>query len=255
MRPHIVVATPCYGGNVTAGFTNSLLGLQAACLQREIDISFRLIGGDALITRARNILVQQFLAETEASHLLFIDADISFAPEQALALLEADKDIVGGIYPLKRMDWPRLRLHEQVGSPDPVASSLNYVVELLDGALPAPEQAFVQVRSIGTGFMMIKRAVFARMAEHYPNIRFQNIHVAASAQGLAEQTNCAYFDCVIDTRTGTYLSEDYTFCRRWTDMGGEIWAYCKSKLTHTGPWSFEGDLDTALTVARQAKKD
>jgi hypothetical protein len=56
---------------------------------------------------------------------------------------------------------------------------------------------------------------------------------------------------MIDPQTGEYLSEDYAFCRRWLDMGGEIWARSDSRLTHLGTYAFEGDL---LRAMRQVKK-
>ena len=48
---------------------------------------------------------------------------------------------------------------------------------------------------------------------------------------------------------GTYLSEDFAFCKRWTDMGGEIWADLKSKLNHVGPMTFRGDLSSQFVGA------
>jgi hypothetical protein len=49
---------------------------------------------------------------------------------------------------------------------------------------------------------------------------------------------------MIDKETGEYLSEDYAFCRRWRDLGGEIWVDLESKLTHVGAMRFVGDLST-----------
>ena len=244
-HPHLVVATPCFGGNVTSLYAISLLGLQQACAQLGIEISFRLIGGDSLITRARNLAVQQFLATPTATHLLFIDADIGFAAEQALALLAADKDVCGAIYPLKRLDWERIRTHAQAGVADLQSSTLNYVVDLLDPSEMPPTEEFFRVRSVGTGFMMIKRAVFTRMAEHYPETRFRNTHLGLNIDSAHSEAN-AFFDCVIDPDSGAYLSEDYTFCKRWRDIGGEIWARADSRLTHIGTNSFEGNLATML---------
>jgi glycosyltransferase involved in cell wall biosynthesis len=244
-NPHILVATPCYGGNVTSLYTMSLLGLQRACAEIGIGLSFRLIGGDSLITRARNLAVQQFLAQKEATHLLFIDADIGFAPEQALALLAADKDVCGAIYPLKRIDWERIRAQAKAGIDNVAACSLNYVVDLAEGEKLPPRTEFFRVKYIGTGFMMVKRAVFARLAERYPETRFATIHLGLNIDAANKDAN-AFFDCMIDPETRTYLSEDYTFCKRWTDMGGEIWAYADSRLAHVGTHVFEGDLATAL---------
>lgn len=229
--------------------------MQRACLQLQIDISFRLLGGDALITRARNIAVQQFLATPSATHLLFVDADIGFAPEQALALLAANKDVVGAIYPLKRIDWDRVRRQTLDGVADLPASAFNYVVDLLDPADVPPVDDFFRVRYIGTGFMMIKREVFVSMAGHYPDIRFRTIHVGANTDDIANAEAHAFFDCVIDRESGTYLSEDYTFCKRWIDMGGDIWAYARSRLSHVGPATYDGDLMSMLQTFGAPGKD
>jgi hypothetical protein len=244
-KPHILVATPCYGGQVTSLYTLSLLGLQRACAEIGIALSFRLIAGDSLITRARNLAVQQFLAMEEATHLLFIDADIGFAPEQALALLAANKEICGAIYPLKRLDWERIRTHAKAGIDNLAASTLNYVVDLKEGESSPPTEEFFRVKYLGTGFMMIRREVFARMAARYPETKFKKIHLGLNIDAGSTEAH-AFFDCMIDPETGEYLSEDYTFCKRWTAMGGEIWASAQSRLAHVGTHVFEGDLAGAF---------
>jgi hypothetical protein len=244
-QPHILVATPCYGGQVTSLYTLSLLGLQRACAEIGIGLSFRLIAGDSLITRARNLAVQQFLATPEATHLLFIDADIGFAPEQALALLAADKEVCGAVYPLKRLDWERIRAQARAGIDNLAASTLNYVVDFKEGEPIPPGGEFFRVKYLGTGFLMIRREVFARLAERYPETRFRQIHLGLNIDAAHAPAH-AFFDCVIDPETGEYLSEDYTFCKRWTEIGGEIWAYADSRLAHVGTLVFEGDLANAF---------
>jgi hypothetical protein len=244
-QPHIMVATPCYGGNVTSLYTLSLLELQRACAERKIGLSFRLIAGDSLITRARNLAVQQFLEHRDATHLLFIDADIGFSVDQALALLAADKDVCGAIYPLKRLDWGWIRAQAKAGIDNLAATTLNYVLDLAEGETLPPQGDFFRVKYIGTGFMLIRRAVFARMAESFPETEFRKIHIGLNIDAAAAKAH-AFFDCVIDSETGEYLSEDYTFCKRWRQIGGEIWAYANSRLTHIGNMAFEGDLASAL---------
>ena len=240
-KPHILVATPCFGGQVTSLYTLSLLALQRACAEIGIGLSFRLIAGDSLITRARNLAVQQFLALPEATHLLFIDADIGFSPEQALALLAADKDVCGAVYPLKRLDWDRIRTQAKAGIQNLASSTLNYVMDLKEGEELPPAGEFFQVKYLGTGFMMIRREVFAQMAERYPETRFKQIHLGLNIDAAKTPAH-AFFDCMIDPDSGEYLSEDYTFCKRWTQTGGEIWAYANSRLAHVGTMTFEGDL-------------
>jgi hypothetical protein len=62
----------------------------------------------------------------------------------------------------------------------------------------------------------------------------------------------ALFECMIDPATGTYLSEDFAFCKRWTDIGGEIWADLDSRLDHVGPSVFHGDVSSQFTMAPAA---
>src|SRR5579859_8117563 len=244
-KPHLLVATPCYGGQFTTLYALSLLGLQSACAEIGVGLSFRLIAGDSLITRARNLAVQQFLAMPEATHLLFIDADIGFAPEQALALLAADKEICGAVYPLKRLDWDRIRAQAKAGKENLAATTLNYVVDLKEGEPSPPKDEFFRVKYLGTGFMLIRREVFARMAERYPETKFKKIHLGLNIDAKDAAAH-AFFDCMIDPESGEYLSEDYTFCKRWMAMGGEIWAYANSRLAHVGTHVFEGDLAGAF---------
>jgi hypothetical protein len=225
-----------------------MIKLFAACSGRNVGLSFRLLGGDALITRARNIIVTQFLEDETATHLLFVDADIGFEPEQVFSLLEFDRDVVGAIYPVKNLNWETIRQQAVAGTEDLLAGALSYVIDYADPANIAATQGFAPVRYLGTGFMMIKRHVFARMAERYPEIQFRNLQ-AVRDFALAEEHRHAFFDCIIDRETGTYLSEDFTFCKRWTEMGGEIWADLHSKLTHIGRFEYRGDLMSTLAAA------
>ncbi|AHY52903.1 hypothetical protein [Bradyrhizobium japonicum] len=69
------------------------------------------------------------------------------------------------------------------------------------------------------------------------------------------QNRFALFECMIDPATGTYLSEDFAFCKRWTDIGGEIWADIESSLDHVGPSVFHGDIASQFAAAPAAAAD
>jgi hypothetical protein len=246
-RPvNLVIATPCFGGQVSAVYALSLLNLQTR-LRRYRDFTLKVLmrDGDALITRSRASLLSQFLDEPTATHLLFIDADIGFEPEQVLRLIECGADMCAAVYPIKRIDWQRMKNALSGAQPNP-AASLQYAFEVEDPNAVVANSGFIKVRYAGTGFLVIRRAALERMCAHYPHLRYRRDH---SIDAATESDNrFALFECMI-ADDGTYLSEDFAFCKRWTDMGGEIWADLNSRLHHIGPMTFCGDLASRFTQA------
>jgi hypothetical protein len=245
---HLAIGTPCYGGLVTNRFTVSLLKLQRACDQRGIRFTVLMQGGDALITRARQNVVAHFLGDATTTHLLFIDADIGFEPEEVFRLLDFDADMAAGVYPTKKIDWPKVKAIAAQGREPIESAALSYVIEFLEPGRIGVKDGFAKVRYAGTGFLMIQRRVLERMQAHYPELQYSREHQAHDP--LRDSPHrFALFDCLIDKATGAYLSEDFSFCQRWTAMGGEIWADLSSKLSHTGPLTFEGDVSTQFGPA------
>ncbi len=250
---HLVVATPCFGGQVSSIYASSLFALQRAVhSMSNVKLTVHMRDGDALITRARANLVTLFLDDPSATHLLFIDADIGFTPEQVFRLIESGADVVAGCYPIKRVNWEKARRAMAAGRQDLAANSLDYVLELDNPDEVKVVNGFTRVRYAGTGFLMIRRQVFAKMCAHpdYAPLKFQREH---SRDALAGSPNrFALFECMIDPATGTYLSEDFAFCKRWTDIGGEIWADLDSRLDHVGPSVFHGDIASQFASAPNA---
>ncbi len=239
----LVIGTPCYGRQVTDLYTGSLLKLQMACFQRGIRLQVLLKGSDALITRARQNIVADFLANENATHLLFIDADIGFEPEQVFRLLDFAKDMAAAVYPIKRIDWQKMSVMAEAKRTPLEQASLSYMIEFANPQSIQSINGFARVTFAGTGFLMIQRQAILRMLEHYPELRYAYDHKPDDR--LSESPyRYALFNCMIDEETKVYLSEDFSFCKRWTDMGGEIWADLESRLTHVGTVSFRGDLST-----------
>jgi len=252
-RVHLVVATPCFGGQVSSIYASSIFALQRALRSvSNIDLTVHMRDGDALITRARANLVTLFLDDPAATHLLFVDADIGFEPKQVFRLIDSGADVVAGCYPIKRINWDKARRALEAGRPNPKAASLDYVLEIDNPDRIVVVNGFTRVRYAGTGFLMIRRHVLERMCAHpdYAPLRFLREH---SLDALAGSPNrFALFECLIDPATGTYLSEDFAFCKRWTDIGGEIWADLESRLDHVGPSVFHGDVASQFAAAPTA---
>ncbi len=239
-RSHVFIATPCYGGLAAQGYRQSVIALMTQAAPNGVDLSLGLLGHDALITRCRTTLLARFLHETTASHILFIDADIVFEPSQVLRMVRADKDIVAGMYPLKVLHWDHRAQARMTHGEAAETAAMLYVGQLCDGAELEQDGAFATGRYAGTGFMMIKRQTVERMVAAYPSTRYKAIHAyPLPPNGAPDQY--ALFDCMIDSETGDYLSEDFTFCRLWRALGGKIWLDREGALTHCGPFDFRGN--------------
>jgi len=245
----VVIATPCYGGMINEGYAQSLYMLPILFAQYGVASGYITIANESLVTRARNELVHAFM-QTDATHLMFIDADIKFDPKSIIRMLSADKDVVVGAYPLKQLDWdkvlevakektltPRDAAREaamyviNVHKPDPTLVGKTVDVQIQNGLL--------EVYDAGTGFMLIKREVIERMIKAYPETKYySDKDVTLSPE---QNTRYALFDTVID-EDKRYLSEDYTFCRRWQRLEGKIHLDVNTVLDHVGTFTFKGNL-------------
>jgi hypothetical protein len=250
-RVRLAIATPCFGGQVSSLYAASIFKLQRALRSiPEIELTIHMREGDALITRARSNLVALFLDDPAATHLLFVDADIGFEPDQVVRLISCGADMAAGAYPIKRVNWDKARKVIESNRPNTRSAVLDYVLEVEDPERIAVVNGFARVRYAGTGFLMIRRHVLERMCGHYASLHFRREH--SIGDPLAASPNrFALFECLIDQATGIYLSEDFSFCKRWIDMGGEIWADLESRLDHVGPTIFHGDVASQFEAPAQ----
>ena len=256
-RTHLVIGTPCFNGQVASLYATSLMKLQQACAKRgNLDLTVNLLWGDALITRARQDIVARFLENASTTHLLFLDADLGFEPEQVFRLLDFDTDMCAGVYPTKRFDWAKITEQAKAGRIPLESSALSYVLELEDPQtqLSQTRNRFAKARYVGSGFLLIKRKVLLSMVEHYKDLRYTKEHQAEDP--LRDSPwRCALFNCMIDEATGTYLSEDYSFCRRFRDMGGEVWVDLEKPAYPHRDRCLQGHSDDPIRPARPVKPE
>jgi hypothetical protein len=237
----VLVGTPCFGGQVSWLYTISLLKLQKAFQQRGWGLGFLLQAGDSLVPRARQTIVAHFLGNAQATHLLFIDADIGFEPEQVVRLLEFDADFAAAAYPVKQIQWELMADAVKAGRAPLESATLSYVVEREAAREMATRGGFVKSRYVGAGFLLVRRTALEAMIDRYPELRYTHEHKSGDPLE-GSRWRSALFNCLIDPETGFYLSEDFSFCRRWTDMGGEIWVDYTSRLDHVGVMVYRGNL-------------
>ena len=98
-------------------YIKSCLDLQATLNRYGVESKFSFLFNESLITRARNYLVDEFLRTEGFTHLLFIDSDIHYNPQDIIALLAMNKEVSGGPYPKKSINWGNIA-HAARNHPD-----------------------------------------------------------------------------------------------------------------------------------------
>jgi len=209
------ICMPCYGGNLTESTFMSFIKWSNTARQLGIDWTMETMTNESLITRARNTLTAKFLTNPDSTHLMFIDADIGWEPWHLLVMLNADKDVIGGLYPMKSIP-------------------IKWCVNGFEGA--KEDGALQEVSKTGTGFLLIKRHVFEKLNKHPHVIPFKN------DIGLPVELDAhmkTYFDTGV--RENRYYSEDWAFCENWRDLGGEVWVDKRVLLRHSGTYVFSNE--------------
>jgi len=70
--------------------------------------------------------------KTKCTHLLFIDADIEFNPDDILNMINADHDIISGVCPKKIVNWERVHHRRLEASPEALrqwSREFNFVTD------------------------------------------------------------------------------------------------------------------------------
>jgi len=264
-NPKLYILTPCFGGMCYINYMTCLINTITLFRQLQFPIQIEFCKNDSLVPRARNNLVARAMNDPLMTHIIFIDNDISWDPLDIIKLILSEKDIVGGIYPLKNYDWSKLlvdqenpynsniiqgwldkknksQLRNLISDEKMIQNNLlTYNVNYLEKYLHV-ENNLGKVKHVATGFMMIKRDVFTKMAKSFPSTKYVD-----DVNFLTPEENAfayALFDCGVEE--GHYFSEDWLFCHRWMKMGNEIWMDVSINLTHTGIEEYSGSYISSI---------
>jgi hypothetical protein len=266
-KQKLFVATPMYGGQCNGMYARSMCDLTAICLKYGIEMRSYFLFNESLITRARNYCVDEFL-RSGYTHLLFIDSDIGFNPQDVLALLalqtdESEYDIIGGAYPKKCITWEKILQAVNKGVADENPNVLedfvgdfvfNPVMEEGETSRTIRLDEPAKVLELGTGFMMIRRNTFEEYVKAYPSIMYRPDHVRTEAFDGSREIGM-YFQADIDPESKRYLSEDYWFCQYSRKAGMKIWLCPWMHLQHAGFYTFGGKLHALASIGASATAD
>ena len=247
---NILIAIPCFGGNVSNMTFHSLLNTLRWLNDSGHNVRIETLPTESLISRARNKFVTKFLENKEfnGTHLLFIDADIGFNIENLKRIIEFDGEVVTCTYPVKGFYWQQLLDRIKKNTNIDEQTMRDYLLQFNVNLYPNTQfkNGFARVKESATGFMMIRREVFTNIMQKFPHLKYK----PDLRTGIENSENAFDFfpvGCYKEKDGVTrYLSEDYYFCRLWEECGGEIWTDLSTPLTHLGSTEYHGSFITQL---------
>jgi len=256
-------ATPMYGGQCAGLFAKSVADLSALCTKYNIHLQMYFLFNESLVTRARNYCCDEFM-RSECTHMMFVDSDIGFNPQDVLALLalsddNSQYDVIGGPPPKKCISWEKIKHAVDKGVADQNANILekfvgDYVFNPKGGQATIALNQPVEVLEIGTGFMMLRKNTLRKMAEAFPQYMYKPDHVRTEAFDGSREI-MQYFQAEIDPKSKRYLSEDYWFCQKIQEIGMRTWFCPWMQMSHVGTYIFGGSLADLASIGAPATAD
>lgn len=262
-KRRLFLAAPMYGGGCQGMFARSIADLSALCVRYEIPLQMYFLFNESLIPRARNYCCDEFM-RSECTHMMFIDSDIGFNPNDVIGLLalaseESEYDIIGGPYPKKCISWEKIKMAVDKGFADEDPNHLDafvgdYVFNPKGGQTQIPLNKPVEVLEIGTGFMLVRKSSMKKFQDAYPQYMYKPDHVRTEHFDGSREI-MQFFQAEIDPVSKRYLSEDYWFCQKAQAIGQKTWLCPWMKLQHVGTMIFGGSLIDIAALGASATAD
>jgi hypothetical protein len=248
----ITIATPAFGEVFYTPYVQSLFRLMRAFQQRRWESTFGSIAY-ADIAESRNFLLTHWFDKTDATHLLFIDADMGFPAQLVLDMVEFGQPLVGVVYPKRQIDIERIAEAVAAGEPArrAIARGHDYIIRKKRGlSISSPRKGFMQVDGCGAGVFLVARTAIETMLKKLPEINDTRAKTSSPLAANLDRLIRAFEPVRVD---GALLSEDFSFCHRWKLCGGEVWVNTAHPVEHIGLHRFSGnyaDLQPATTSGK-----
>lgn len=227
----IFVFVPAFGRQITTTTFEASHSLMGALIQKGIHASIASFSWPDIEEIRNMVLSWWYDVCADSTHLLFVDADVGFPPQLVLDMLTFNEPLVGGIYPKK-----------------------TYPIEWVGSGMDNGEyrKGFIEVDGLGAGCLLVRRDAVAMMIEKFPELIRPYMTIPDLRYAGAKRT-FGFFDC-LRVPEGK-VSEDISFCRRFREAGGKVWASTAYTLTHEGSHAFTGCFAEQRDIERKAKEE
>jgi hypothetical protein len=211
---HVWIAIPAYTGTIHLATMRSIIADMLKLAERGDRVTIFDESGNAMIGDCRGLIVSKFLDE-DGTHLVFVDSDVTWEAGALLKLVDYDVDFVAGLYPQRR---------------DPINYCCQWIQERKELEL---EDGLIEVAGVPAGFMCLSRPMLEKMVAHYADTQFH----------CDQAPNKTAYDLFGPYRIGRIkFGEDYSFCKRWRDLGGKVWIDPEIRMGHVGYKTFVGSV-------------
>lgn len=204
-----------------------LLDMQMGFHKNRIAHKIEYTVGDSILPKVRNAFVARFLA-SDCTDLVMIDADLAWENDAVMRLLSHDCDVVAGIYPMRE-------------------EPLKYPCRRKPGVAFDAVTGLLEMELVPTGFLRMTRGCLEQMVGAYPELAYRDYNLPGHvAHALF------WFDLAPDPddpSINTIWGEDFSFCRKWRDVGGKIYADTLLHFKHIGQRAFAGCYADSLPVS------
>jgi len=235
----IFVATPVHS-DVSIHYFKSCLEFQKECFVRKIAVMFQVMKS-SLVTQGRQLCVSGFM-ESNCTHLLFIDSDISFNFKMIERMINYNKDICLVPYPIKGLDFDKIKKRIKEGCDiDPRVLGNQYTMSVPDPSSVRVENGFIEVERGPAGCMLIKREVIEALIKEYPEFTI-NQHTLIDGKLVTRKHMYNFFDTYWNKDDKTYTGEDFYFCKLCKHAGIKMYALVDEYISHHGEFSYTGRL-------------
>ena len=253
----IAIATPTYDGNVTFEYLHSLRALESEFRKNQIESTLITLEGTTLAF-VRNTFASIVMNDKTYTHLLFIDADMGFMPEAVMKLIRSGHAVTGCLCPARQLNLAKfLAASRSMTNPEQIQlAAADYVavaaLERDDRGQSVAQNGFVRTRRIGMGITLIRREVLEELAQKLPEL----VSNSDKDRFYARTVKGSVLQCFANIYAdGVLSSEDASFCKRWIQCGGEIWALIDQTVIHVGRYKFPGNLAKSMQRLASSPSD
>lgn len=235
----IFVATPVHS-DVSIHYFKACLEFQKECFVRKIPVMFQVMKS-SLVTQGRQLCVSGFM-ESNCTHMLFIDSDISFNFKMIERMINYDKEICLVPYPIKGTDHDKVRARILAGDTlSPHLLGNQYTMSVPDPANVKVTDGFIEVERGPAGCMLIKKEVIHKLIKEYPEFTI-NQHTLIDGKLVKRNHMYNFFDTYWNKDDKTYTGEDFYFCKLCKHADIKMYALVDEYISHHGEYSYTGRL-------------